>query len=217
MNALNRLIIVLGSLIVIILVAAIIVLAWGYSSEGIERMGDLVEYVDAHEDNTSRLVLTLGGAIIMVIALIVLLIELSPGPSRLIEIGEVEGGKAFLSTDAIARRLEQLMNDVAGVIASRAKVTSRGKAVVATLNLQVSPEEDIAAVADTASGLARDALTQKMKVRLAEPPRIHIIYVERPGVRAAAALPAAAPIAPGTVPPVEPEPEERVGEEKEEV
>jgi predicted regulator of Ras-like GTPase activity (Roadblock/LC7/MglB family) len=207
----------MNALILIILVAAIIVLAWGYSGESIDRMGDLVEYVDVHENNTSRLVLTLGGAILMVIALIVLLIELSPGPSRLIEIGEVEGAKAFLSTDAIARRLEQLVSDVEGVIGSRAKVTLRGKAVAATLNLQVSPEEDIAAIADKASGLTRDALTQKMKVRLAEPPRIHITYVERPGVRAAVAPPAAPPIAHSAAPPAEPEPEERAGEDKEEV
>ncbi|MDI6858781.1 MAG: hypothetical protein QME71_10765 [Dehalococcoidia bacterium] len=179
MNAFNRLIVVLGSLALIVAVVAVIVLAWGFSGDAVDRMGDLVEYVDAHENNTARLVLTLGGAIIGVIALIVLLLELSPGPSRMVEIGEVEGGKAFLSTDAIGRRLEQLTGGVGGVTSSRARVSSQGKAVAVALHLQVSPEHDIAAIADQASGLTRDALAT-MKVRLSRPPRIHITYVEPP-------------------------------------
>jgi hypothetical protein len=216
MNAFNRLIIVLDSLILIGLIAAVIVLAWGYSGESIERMGDLVEYVSDHENNTSRLVITFGGAIIMVVSLIVILLELAPRPSRLIEIGDVEGGKAFLSTDAIASRLEQLMDSVEGVMGSRAKVAAHGKAVTTTLNLQVSPEEDIAAVADAASGLARDTLAQSMKVRLAEPPRIHITYVKAPGLPAAARPPAAPPPAESAAPEPEPQPEEATKEEEKE-
>lgn len=179
MNAFNRLIVVLGSLALIVAVVAVIVLAWGFSGDAIDRMGDLVEYVDAHENNTARLVLTLGGAIVGVIALIVLLLELSPGPSRMVEIGEVEGGKAFLSTEAIGRRLEQLTGSVGGVTSSRARVASQGKAVAVSLHLQVSPAYDVAAIADQASGLTREALAA-MKVRLARSPRIHITYIEPP-------------------------------------
>ncbi len=56
MNAANRLLIVLGSLVFILLVLAVIVLAWAATAESIDRMGDLVQYVDAHDNTTSKLV-----------------------------------------------------------------------------------------------------------------------------------------------------------------
>ena len=184
MNAANRLLIVLGSLVFILLVLAVIVLAWAATAESIDRMGDLVQYVDAHDSTTSKLVVTFGGAILILLALIVILLELAPPAPATVAVGGVEAGRAVLSTDAIARRLDQLLSEVADVVNARTKVVGKGRAVDVSLVLHVDPGADVAAVADEACRVVQDALAQQMKVAISRPPRVRLHY-ERPhaGVR----------------------------------
>lgn len=179
MNAANRLLIVLGSLVFILLVLAVIVLAWAATAESIDRMGDLVQYVDAHDNTTSKLVVTFGGAILILLALIVILLELAPPAPATVAVGGVEAGRAVLSTDAIARRLDQLLSEVADVVSVRAKVVGKGKSVDVSLVLHVDPGADVAAVADEACRVVQDALAQQMKVAISRPPRVRLHY-ERP-------------------------------------
>jgi hypothetical protein len=179
MNAANRLLIVLGSLVFILLVLAVIVLAWAATAESIERMGDLVQYVDAHDNTTSKLVVTFGGAILILLALIVVLLELAPPAPATVAVGGVEAGRAVISTDAIARRLDQLLSEVADVVNARAKVVGKGRAVDVSLVLHVDPGADVAAVADEACRVVQDALAQQMKVAISRPPRVRLHY-ERP-------------------------------------
>jgi len=179
MNAANRLLIVLGSLVFILLVLAVIVLAWAATAESIDRMGDLVQYVDAHDNTTSKLVVTFGGAILILLALIVILLELAPPAPATVAVGGVEAGRAVLSTDAIARRLDQLLSEVADVVNARAKVVGKGKSVDVSLVLHVDPAADVAAVADEACRVVQDALAQQMKVAISRPPRVRLHY-ERP-------------------------------------
>jgi hypothetical protein len=148
MKAANRLYIVLGDLVFSYLVLAVIVLAWAVPAESIERMGDLVQYVDAHNNTTSQLVITLGGAILILLALVVILLEVASPAAPAVPVRGVETGTAFLATDAIARRLEELMTGVADVVNARAKVVRRGKGIDANLTLYVDPGVDVAALAD---------------------------------------------------------------------
>ena len=179
MNAANRLLIVLGSLVFILLVLAVIVLAWAATAESIDRMGDLVQYVDAHDNTTSKLVVTFGGAILILLALIVILLELAPPAPATVAVGGIEAGRAVLSTDAIARRLEELLAEVDDVVSVRAKVVGKGKSVDVSLVLHVDPGADVAAVADEACRVVQDALAQQMKVAISRPPRVRLHY-ERP-------------------------------------
>ena len=180
MNAANRLLIVLGSLVFIALVVAVIMLAWAAAAESIERMGDLVQYMDDHDNTTSKMVITLGGAILILGALIVILLELAPPAPATVAVGGVEAGRAVLSTDAIARRLEELLTDVADVVGARAKVVGKGKAVDVNLVLHVDPGADVAAVADEACRVVQDALSQQMRVALSRPPRVRLHYERQP-------------------------------------
>ena len=172
----NRLLIVLGSLVFILLVLAVVVLAWAATAESIERMGDFVQYVDAHHDNTSKLVITFGGAILILLALIVILLELTPPAPATVAVGGVESGKAVLSTDAIARRLEELLADVPDVVGARAKVVGKGKAVDVNLVLHIDPAAEVAVIADEACRVVQDALAQQMKVAISRPPRVRLHY-----------------------------------------
>ena len=182
MNAANRLFSVLGSLILISLVVAIIVLAWALPNESIERMGDLVQYVDAHNNTTSQLVITLGGTILILLTLIVLLLEIASPAAPVVAVKGVESGTAFLSTDAIARRLEELMTGVTDVVNARAKVVRHGKGIDVSLTLFVDPGVDVAAVADEACRVVQDAVTERMKVEMHKLPRVRLHY-ERPPSR----------------------------------
>jgi xanthosine utilization system XapX-like protein len=180
MNAANRLFSVLGSLLLISLVVAVIVLTWALPNESIERMGDLVQYVDAHNNTTSQLVITLGGTILILLTLIVLLLEIASPAAPVVAVKGVESGTAFLSTDAIARRLEELMTGVTDVMNARAKVVRHGKGIDVSLTLYVDPGVDVAAVADEACRVVQDAVTERMKVEMHKLPRVRLHYERHP-------------------------------------
>lgn len=224
MNALNRLLIVLAALLLIGIAIAAIVIAWASPEDGIDRLGDLVEYLDAHNDDTSKLVLTLGGAIVALLALALALLELTPPQTPRVEVRDVETGVALLSTEAIARRLEQIAAGLEQVVMARAKVLPRRRGVEVVLNISVEPDSDVAAVADRASRVVQETLANSMKVELAKPPRLHIGYLEpvvRKGRRAPGAAkevveaPAPKEVTEATpeLPAGEDKPEERVKEE----
>jgi len=191
MNVANRVLVVFSALFFIFIVLLIILLAWAATPESIDRLGDLAEYMDAHDDNMSKLIVTLGGAVLILIALIVIIAELAPPVASTVAVREVKAGTAVLPTDAVARRIEQLVAEVAHVVSAKAKVIGRGRGVEVALELHVDPDSDLAATADEACRVVQDTLAQKMSVELSRPPHVHLHYEELRLAKAKAATPAA--------------------------
>ena len=83
MDALNRAAVVGLAFAWVILMALVILLTWGADSETIDRLGDLVSYLNDHTDNASKLILTLGAAALIVLSLTIIVAELVPAePAR---------------------------------------------------------------------------------------------------------------------------------------
>src|SRR4030042_308291 len=104
----HRLIIVLLALLLMFAVACVILFAWAAAPESVERLSDFVQFLDDHaEDDGSRVILTLGGAVVALLALVVVIAELTPPQTERVPVRDVKAGDALLSTDAIAQRLQQ--------------------------------------------------------------------------------------------------------------
>ena len=176
MNVANRVLVVVGILVLVGLALTAIVLAWAASGETIARLSDFVRYLGDHNNTLSKLVITLGSAVILLLALSLMILELAPRAERTVDVREVKAGTAALAIEAVARRIEQAVVEVAQVESAKAKVTARGKGVEIDLQLLVDPDSDLAAVADEVSQVTRDMLTQKMSVDLAKPPRVRFYY-----------------------------------------
>jgi flagellar basal body-associated protein FliL len=206
MNLANRLIIVLGALVVIFAVAVVILFTWATASESVERLGDFVQFLDDHaEDNGSRIILTLGGIVVALLALVVVIAELTPSRAERVPVRDVRAGDALLSTDAIAQRLQQEVSVVPHVTQTKATVAARGKGVEVDLELHVDPDTNLALTSEEACRAVENLLTNRLSVEMARPPRLNIRYSELRLVGAPAAASPPAPVPPAEEPPAEAE------------
>jgi len=204
MNLANRLIIVLGALLVMFAAAVVILFTWAAASESVERLGDFVQFLRDHEeDNGSRIILTLGGAVVALLALAVVIAELTPPRAERVPVRDVRAGDALLSTGAIAQRLQQEVSVVPHVTQTKATVTARGKGVEVDLELHVDPDTNLALTSEEACRAVDNLLTNRLSVEMARPPRLNLRYSE---LRLAGAPTGASPSAPP--PPVEEPPAE---------
>jgi hypothetical protein len=195
MNVANRMLVTAFLLMLVCLAVAVIILAWSLSSESIARLSDFVSFLNDHDNNLAKLIITLGSAVVLLLGLALIILEVAPRAQRTVAVHDVQTGSAVLSTEAIARRIEQSLTEVAHVESAKAKVIGRKKGVEIDLQLLVDPDSDLAPVADEASQVARDTLAEKMSVALAKPPRVRFYY-SRPRVAKPAAPEPAAPSPP---------------------
>jgi len=196
-NLINRLASVLICLALIAGAGAVIGLAWAAPQESIDWIADAAGWLDDHNTNGTRAVITIGGALVVVIAFVALVMEVLPQNSGEVKVTGLQVGDAVLTTAAIGQRIEEAVNQVPNISDVRASVRAKRKGVTVALDLHVDPDANLAAVTDAACEAARDVLTDKVHVELLAPPRARLHYRElrlkgrqvRPGP--AAALPAA--------------------------
>jgi len=179
MNLANRLIIVLGALLVMFAVAVVILFTWAAAAESVERLANFVQFLHDHEeDDGSRIILTLGGIVVALLALAVVIAELTPPRAERVPVRDVRAGDALLSTGAIAQRLQQEVSVVPHVTQTKATVTARGKGVEVDLELHVDPDTNLALTSEEACKAVENLLTNRLSVEMARPPRLNIRYSE---------------------------------------
>jgi hypothetical protein len=199
MNVANRFIIVLGALLIIFAVAVVILFTWAAASDSVERLSDFVQFLQEHEaDNGSRVIVTLGGIVVGLLALVVVIAELTPPQAERVPVRDVRAGDALLSTDAIAQRLQQEVSFVPHVTQAKVSVGARGKGVEVDLELLVDPDTNLALTSEEACRVVENLLTNRLSVEIARPPRLNLRYSE---LRLAGAPTATAPPPPVEEPP----------------
>ena len=196
MNETNRTAIVLLAALWIVLMAVVIFAAWAADVETIERLGDFVQYLDDHRDNASRLILTLGALVLIVLALLVIIVELAPEEeTREIRV-EQAGATTIVPAQPLRLRLEEALTAVPQVTNARARVFSHDKGVGMKLDLTVTPGANIAAVTQEASRVVVDTLQADLGLPVSAPPTVRITF----------GPPKVEPVASSMTRPPEPEP-----------
>jgi hypothetical protein len=193
MDTANRLVIVIVALLLIFAMAVIILLTWAAAPETVEKLGDFVTYLDDHTDTGSRLLLTLGLLVLILLALTLIIAEVAPPQSSRVEILDVRGGTALLSTDDIAQRVQEEVEGVPHVLQAKATVQARGRGVEVEMELHVDPDCNLADTSDEACRVVQSVLSDKMSIALMRPPRVQVRYEElrlaRPGAAGGVAPP----------------------------
>ena len=179
MDLANRLVIVLGALLLMFAVALVILFTWAAAPDSVDRLFDFVEFLDDQtEDDGSRVILTLGALVVALLALVVVIAELTPPQAGQVPVRDVQAGDALLSTNAIAQRLQQELSAVSHVTQVKPTVTTRGKAVEVDLELHVDPDTNLALTSEEACRAVENLLGNQLSVEMARPPRLNIRYSE---------------------------------------
>jgi hypothetical protein len=176
-DAFNRGLIVTLAAVLVILTAVVILLTWAADTETIDRLGDLVRYLNDHTDNASKLILTLGALSLVVLCLIVIVAELAPAePSADIRLEGVMGANAILSAEAINQRIEQEVAALPQIKESKASVTARDRGLAVALNLVLGPDANVPETTEAACRVIQETIEQKIGVVLVGLPTVHITF-----------------------------------------
>ena len=189
MDAFNRAAVVGLAFAGVILMALVILLTWGADSETINRLGDMVSYLNDHTDSASKLILTLGAASLIVLSLMVIVAELMPAaPTAEVRLESVTGATAILPMEAITQRLEQELRSLPPVQEAQAMVAARDRGLAVALNLTLAPDANVTSATEEACCLAQETIEQKIGVALVGLPTVQIRFgpVEAPPPPAAA-------------------------------
>ncbi len=176
MNETNRTVIILLAALWIVLMAVVIFVAWAADVETVGRLDDFVSYLDDHRNNASRLILTLGALVLIVLALLVIIVELAPEEeAREIRV-EQAGATTIVPAEPLRLRLEEALTAIPQVTTARARVFSRDKGVGMKLDLTVTPGANIAAVTQEASRVVVETLQADLGLPVSAPPTVRITF-----------------------------------------
>lgn len=192
MDQTNRAIIVSGALSFIFIILVIVMLAWGAPDDSIDRMFRLSNYMGDHNNDQAKLIITFGGFILALAALLLIVYEVTPPESGNVKV-DVGTGDACISTEEIAMRVESEVRAMPQVQDVQATVMGRGSKAEVKLALHVRPEAELAATAGEACARARDLIERQMGVGLASEPKAELHYRELQVARAGSSTTALSP------------------------
>lgn len=176
MNETNRTAIVLFAALVVIVMAVIIFLTWAADDRVVDRLGDMVEYMDAHRDNAGRLIVTLAALIVAVLALLVIILELAPEEEEKELRVEQAGATTIVPAQALRLRLQEALLGLPPVSAARARVTTRDKGIAAILDLTVTPGTNVGALTQDAIRTVVDAVQTDLGLPVSGVPVVRVTF-----------------------------------------
>ena len=178
MDVTNRTIIVGGSLVGVFLVLLVILLAWGAPDQSIERLGDFANYLGKHNSTGTKLVITLGGMILVLLAGLLIIFELAPPETGSVRIRTSRTGDAGIATDEVVQRLEDELRPLPSLSGVQANIAARGRKAEVSLDLFVGAQADLAATTEEALRRTRELVEGRMGIELEKPPHAEIHYRE---------------------------------------
>lgn len=193
MDLTNRVLIIGGALLWIFLVMVVILLAWGAPDESIRRLDDLAGFMADHNDSAAKLIITFGGLILALLAVIVIIFEVAPPQAGSLKVERIGAGEVRIGTDEIAHRLEEELRALPQISQIQANVLARGQKAEVNLDLHVGAEADLAATVEEACRRARATVEERIGVALAGPPQVRLHYRELRVARGQKPSPAATP------------------------
>lgn len=176
MYELNRSLIVLFCGVLIMLAAVVIFLTWSANTEVIDGLFDAVGYLEDHNDDPGRLIVTLGAMIIAVAALLVIILELAPED----EIRELKvrqaGATTIVPAQALRDRLEEALVALPDVTAARVKVNTRDEGIAASLDITVTPTANVAHVTQESARVVIDTIQEDLGLPLRGTPVVRVAF-----------------------------------------
>ena len=174
----NRIMAVAFAFLFIFAVLLIILLVWTSPEEGINRIRDLAGYLDDHNTAEAQLIITFGGAILVLLAMLLILFELVPPESNTLKVQQVGSGNAEISTEEVVLRVEEEVRAVPQIDQVQATIVGRGRKADVSLSLHVAPDANLGTTVEAACQRATELLEGQMGIALAKPPSAEVHYRE---------------------------------------
>jgi uncharacterized alkaline shock family protein YloU len=195
-NDANRMLIVLAAAGMIVVMALLIFITWSADTDAIDSLGDLVEYLDDHNDSAGKLIITLAALIVVVLSLLMIVVELAPEDEQRELRVKQEGATTIVPAAALRARIEEALVALPDVTAAKARVNSRDKGIATSLDLTLTPGANISEVTQNATRIVTDTVQSDLGLPVAGQPSVRVSFggpkVASPAQPAASAAPVVA-------------------------
>ncbi len=162
MNIFNRIVMVLLLLAIIALV--VVTLRWPFATISVIR--GFLDWAEAHITPYTWPLMLAGGVLIGLLCFLLIILELRRPRRKMVPIRKVSGGKAFLLTESIARRLSWYIGRLSDVSRVSPVVWARGSGVDVRIDLETSPQVDVPMKTEEVLAVVREQVEDKMGLKL---------------------------------------------------
>jgi hypothetical protein len=177
-NEANRLFIVILAAAVIVVMAVIIFLTWTADTDVIDRIGDFGEYLDAHNDDAGKLIVTLAALVVVVLSFLLIILELAPeDEERELRVKQA-GAVTIVPAGALRYRLEEALRTRPGITDARARVSTGDEGIATNLNLTVTPSANIAMVSQDAVRVTVDTIQNDLGLPVQGVPSVRVVFAD---------------------------------------
>ncbi len=197
-NDANRTFIVLAAAAWIVIMAVLIFFTWSADTDVIDRLGDFVEYLDAHNDDAGKLIVTLSALVTVVLALLIIILEIAPEDEERELRVEQAGATTIVPAAALRQRLEEALTGIPEITAAKAKVSTKDKGIVAALDVTLRPDANVAAITQEAARVVVDTVQTDLGLSVVGLPTVKIAFASgaHPTASSVAQAPAPPPVTP---------------------
>ena len=175
-NDANRMLLVLVGAALIVLMALAIFLTWSADTDVIDRIGDLSEYLDKHNDGAGKLIVTLGALVVAVLALLLVIVELAPEDEER-ELRLKQGGAVtIVPAIALRQRLEEALLSHPQITAAQARVSTADKGIAASLSVTIVPSTNVATLSQDAVRIVVDTIQTDLGLPVHGVPSVRVTF-----------------------------------------
>ena len=167
----------------------IVLFTWGAPGGSIDHISGLAGFLRRHNDRETKIIVSLAAAVVVMFALTVIVLEITPAADQRIRVRNITSGEAAITTSQMAERIDAEVSALPDIAGCTSTVIRRGKRVEVILDLYVSPGADLAQTADGACRVAQTLVEERLGIELAARPRARLHYRDlRLGKESAAAV-----------------------------
>ncbi|MBI2305479.1 MAG: hypothetical protein HYU86_12135 [Chloroflexi bacterium] len=166
MDTFNRIFIIGLLLVWAFIWAAIAAIAFLFPLEAITAVRNFLAVMEGNATLYIRVMVGLLGVIFVIISLLLLVVELTPSEPKAVQLDQVSGGVAWLTTDAVVQRVKYDAEQLPFVLAAKPRVTPRGRSVDILVELTLGADSEPTASTQEAYRIIREAVETKMGVKL---------------------------------------------------
>jgi hypothetical protein len=215
MKTVNR-IVVIVMLLGVGVVSTLALVKPGFTFSAVEREAQaILRFIRQWPEGEPLWYVRVGVGIVVAAALdllllVVIWLEIRRPSSRDIRVTKAEGGQVTLSVASIVDRLQYEIDQIAGVLRSKPRVSGRRGGVVVEANVETASGVDVPQKADEIVQRVRFVVEERMGLKLTREPKVMLRAASQPG-RGRRAEAQEAPVPSPPPPWLETEPEADLG------
>jgi len=197
----NRMLIVIVAAAMIVVMALLIFVTWSADTDAINSLGDLVDFLNDHNDSAGKLIVTLAALIVVILSLLIVVVELAPEDEEKELRVKQEGATTIVPAAALRARIEEALVALPEVSAAKAKVSTRDNGIATSLDLTLTPGANIAEVTQESVRVVTDTVQSDLGLPLAGVPAVRVTFggpKQTTAASSTAQVPSAEPVSDST-------------------